>query len=354
MFAPCFRFLREGRLVAVMDPDPAAAQAVFRQVPGAVPCDRSEDVLEHPEVDAVIVASPVSFHREQVLAAARAGKHVLCEKPMAGTVDECDAMLDACRSAGVTLMVGLVKRFDRSMAAIKRMVEAGELGSVFQVTCEWSWPQYFLAGWRGPLEAGGGLFLDHGSHAVDLCRWWLGEIETVSGEIAVLLRGREVEDQALALYRHAGGAVSLQQHSRMTHKPLIERYQIDGSLGTLVAEYPGWSGPGREPYTMTRYREGRVDRAIVETLTLAKEPVPDDSFDRHDAYLAELRHFCRAIRGEEPLRVTGLDGRSAIEAITAAYLSSWKKEKVSLPLAATGPLDHAFRAARRHIAGARD
>jgi predicted dehydrogenase len=262
-------------------------------------------------------------------------------------------MIDACARKGVTLMAALVKRFDQSMNEAKRMITAGELGAVFQAKCEWGWPQYFIAGWRDTLVAGGGLFLDHGSHAVDLCRWWLGEIETVSGEIAVLLQGREVEDQALALYRHAGGAVSVQLHTRMTQVPLVERYQIDGTLGTLVVEYPGWSGPGREPYTLTLYRQGNVDRAIIENRTLPKESIPDEYYDRHDAYLAELRHFCRVIRGEETLRVTGLDGRKAIEGVTAAYISSWKKTKIALPLTHTGPLDEAFLAARRGIASIR-
>lgn len=218
------------------------------------------------------------------------------------------------------------------------------------MTCEWCWPQYFTAGWRDAISAGGGLFLDHGSHSVDLCRWWLGEIESVSGEIAVLLNEREVEDQALAIYRHVGGAISFQQHSRMTHKPLIERYQIDGTLGTLVVEYPGWSGPDREPYAMTLFHHGNVNHAVMEPGTLVKESVPDEYFDRHDPYLAELRHFCRAIRSEETLNVTGDDGRKAIEGVIAAYLSSWQKEKVRLPLSHTGAFDEAFQASRREIA----
>jgi predicted dehydrogenase len=250
-------------------------------------------------------------------------------------------------------MTALVKRFDQSMNEVKRMIAGGELGSVFQVICEWGWPQYFASGWRDTLVTGGGLFQDHGSHTVDLCRWWLGEIETVSGEIAVLLMGHEVEDQALALYRHIGGAVSIQLQTRMTHKPLVERYQIDGTLGTLVLEYPGWSGPGREPYTVTLYSKGNVDQAIIENRTLQKEGIPDEYFNKHDAYLAELRHFCRVIRGDEDLRVSGLDGRKAIEAVTAAYISSWKKVKITLPLTHMGPLEEAFRTARRDIASAR-
>ena len=350
MYLPAFRFLQEGRLVAVMDPNAEAVAEVCRQQENIRGYTEYDDILADPLVQALIIASPVSYHAEQVIRAAQAGKHVLCEKPMAPTVDDCDRMIAACAQAAVTLMVALVKRFDRSMIYVKELLETGQLGSVFQVTCEWGWPQYFLAGWRDTLVNGGGLFLDHGSHSVDLCRWWLGEFASVSGEVAVLLEGREVEDQALALYRHVGGAISFQQHSRMTHKPLRERYTIDGTLGTLEVECFGWSGPSREPYRLTLYHEGQVDRALIENRTLPRDSDPHRDYDRHDPYLQELRHFCRAVRGEEPLRVTGLDGRKAIEAITAAYLSSWKGEKVALPLRATGPLDEAFRAARRCIA----
>lgn len=350
MYLPGFRFLKEGRLVAVMDTNADAVAEICGKEENIRGYTEYDDLLADPRVQAVIIASPVRFHAEQVIRAAQAGKHVLCEKPMAPTVDDCDRMIAACEQAGVTLMVALVKRFERSMLYVKELIETGQLGNVFQVTCEWGWPQYFLAGWRDTLINGGGLFLDHGAHSVDLCRWWLGEIASVSGEIAILLDGREVEDQALVVYRHMGGAISFQQHSRMTHKPLRERYTLDGTLGTLEVECFGWSGPSRERYRLTLYREGQVDRALIENRTLQPDADPQRDFDRHDAYLQELRHFCRAARGEEPLRVSGLDGRKAIEAITAAYLSSWKGEKVRLPLGSTGPLDEAFRAAYRGIA----
>ncbi|MCL5995563.1 MAG: Gfo/Idh/MocA family oxidoreductase [Chloroflexi bacterium] len=352
MFGPCFRFLSEAHLIAAVDPNPVALQRMLQSHPGLTGYTNDDDLLADPRVDAVIVGSPVQYHAGQVVKAARAGKHVLCEKPMAPTVADCDRMIDACERAGVVLMVALVKRFDQSMNYVKQLIDSGQLGSVFQVSVEWSWPQYFTAGGRDKLANGGGLFQDHGAHAVDLCRWWLGEFASVSGEIAVLLREREVEDQALVLYRHVNGAISYQQHCRMTHKPLIERYQIDATLGTLIVEYPGWSGPDRAPYRMTLYRDGSVDRAIVENRTFAREALPDEYFDKHDAYLGELRHFCRAVRGWELLRVSGADGRKAIEAITAAYVSSWKREKVLLPLQYTGPLDDAFRAARRDICSA--
>lgn len=131
MFALCFRFLREGRLVAVSDPDPEAVQAVKSMQPHAQCFDHYEDMLLKPWIDAVIVASPTQFHCEQVIAAAQAGKHILCEKPMACTLFECDRMIKACHRSGVTLMVALVKRFDQSMREAKRMIEAGELGSLF-------------------------------------------------------------------------------------------------------------------------------------------------------------------------------------------------------------------------------
>jgi len=343
MYAPILRYLENGYVTALMDPDPAALERMRPYCPHAVTFTDYDAFLAEADMDAVIIASPVFFHCEQTVKAASAGKHVLCEKPMARTIGECDAMIAACRKAGVVLMIAFMKRFDKSFRRAKEMIEAGELGRVFQVRCNWSWLGAYPGGegWRAWLRTWGGIFQDHGSHTIDLCRWWLGDVETVSGEIQIVRAGYEVEDTAMATLRHAGGALSLHHMTAATHKPLIEYYLIDGTRASLEIECgPVWSFISTEPFRMTLYEGGRTTR----DLTLYNKPNLDDEQRASHRYLKELEHFCDCVqRNAEPL-TPGEDGRAAIEAINAVYLSSWRGEKVHLPLQEEPDLEARFRA----------
>jgi predicted dehydrogenase len=334
MYGPVLRYLERGQVTALVDPDPDRLRSM-QDLSGAHQLFNSfDEFLKHAEVDAVVIVSPVPYHHDQAIACAERGWHVLSEKPMARTVAECDEMIQACQDNGVILQVALMKRFDKSFMYAKEIIDSGELGEVFQVRCDWSWYHRGRGGWREDLGNWGGMFQDHGSHTVDLCRWWLGEIKHVSGEINVLQADREVEDQAVALLRHRNGAVSLHHQLRCTHKPLNEYYLIDGDKGSLEIEFgPAWSFTSTDPFTMRLWREGRV----MEDVTQYNVQLIDEEQQQHNRYLAELRHFCDCIiSGEEP-RVTGFDGRAAIEVINAVYLSSWNEETVSLPLTDSAP-----------------
>jgi|YNPNPStandDraft_1061719.scaffolds.fasta_scaffold02051_8 UDP-N-acetyl-2-amino-2-deoxyglucuronate dehydrogenase len=345
MFAPILRHLQNGRVTALMDPDPAALAYMRRYCPDAATFSDYDEFLARADMDAVLVASPVYVHCEQVVKAARAGKHVLCEKPLARTVGECDAMIQACREAGVVFMVAFMKRFDKSFRRAKELIEAGELGEVFLIRCDWSWPTVHpgSSGWRVRLLTWGGIFQDHGSHTIDLCRWWIGDVETVSGEIRIVHADREVEDTAIATLRHVGGGISLHQMTAATHKPLIEYYLLDGTRASLEIQYgPGWSYISTEPFRMTLYQKGRT----THDLTLYNQPNLDDEQRAHGRYLKELEHFCDCVLNGTPPLTPGEDGRAAIMAINAVFLSSWRGEKIRLPLLEEPDLEAGFRAMR--------
>ncbi|HID12077.1 MAG TPA: hypothetical protein EYP17_12405 [Candidatus Latescibacteria bacterium] len=164
--------------------------------------------------------------------------------------------------------------------------------------------------WRGVATAfmdpdRGGIFQDHGSHTADLCRWWSGEIEVASGEINILVDGAEVEDQAVAAFRHEGGTLSLHYQSNMAHKPLNEYYLIDGSKASLEIQFgPAWSYTSTESFRMTLYRRGRH----AEDITWYNESNLDIELQRHGRCLKELEHFCEYVQeGREP-RTTGEEG----------------------------------------------
>jgi predicted dehydrogenase len=305
-----------------MDPKPEVAEAAAGEYGGRV-CLTFEELLT-ADVDAVLIASPHSVHAEQALAAAQAGKHVLVEKPMAPSPAECRAILEACRHAGVTLMVGLMKRFDPAFETARQMVEAGELGEVHTFSCDWGWPQFFLAGWRDTAAGGGGLLMDHGSHTLDLARWFLGEIESVSATVRSLLPGREVEDEAQVMCRHVGGGVSLHHHSRQTHRPLHECYHLEGTRGTLTLECRGqWSATQLHPFTLTLWRNTTGIAACGVDCSPQPTGTLDSQIRDQWRYSRLLAHFAHCVAdGTPPVQATGDDGLAAATAVRAAVSAS--------------------------------
>jgi len=339
IYGPIMKYLENGELVALADPDEEAlAWAQKMYGPRETYLDYDE-FLSNADIEAVVIGSPVYLHQEQVIKAAQAGKHILCEKPMARTVAECDRMIEVCTQNRVTLMVAFMKRFDKSYLYAKQLIDEGSLGQVFQVRCDWSWCQYGHGGWRDSLQTLGGIFQDHGSHTIDLCRWWMGEIHTVSGEASILLEGRQVEDQAVAVLRHQNGGVSIHHMTRMTHKPLNEYVLIDGSRASLEIQHgPGWSCSSIEPFSMKLYENG----SRVTDITRFNQWNLDEELKANHRYKKELEHFCDCILNDKQPLVTGEDGKKAIEAINAVYLSSYSGQKVKLPLKQSPDLEKIF------------
>jgi predicted dehydrogenase len=344
MFGPALISQEHAGPVTWMDPRLEAARKAAERY-GGVPCTEYGQMLRNPDVDAVIIASPPWLHLPQAREAAAAGRHVLCEKPMARDVVECRGIIEACDRAGVTLMVGFMKRFHPAFIRVKDMIDCGELGEVFEIRCDWAWPQYFLAGWRDTVRAGGGMLKDHGSHTVDVSRWWAGDVTSVSAEVRVKLEGREVEDYAHVTCRHAGGCVSVHRHTRLTHRTLCERYQVEGTRATLVLECGGqWSPVQAQSFTLKRYTsEAGIAGSCTDILL-----EPTDGIDRQMkedyCYTRELSDFVQRIGGRRgPSPCGGEDGLRAIEVVDAAYLSSAENRTVTLPLPPGYDLSELFR-----------
>ena len=347
-FAPIMRFVDQCELTALCDPVPEALDLVRSIHPVEEVYRDYGEFLRRAKVDAVIIATPVYLHKEQVVKAAGAGKHVLCEKPMARTLAECDEMIAACQNAGVTLMVGFMKRFDKSMRHAKALIDQGRLGKPYHLLCDWrsaanSQREFQSTArsefWRAKLLAWGGIYQDHASHTSDLSRWWLGEIVSVSAEMSIVGQDQEVEDYGVGVYVHESGAKSVHLMG-VSQMGINERYQIDGSQATLEIQYgPPWSFTSTDPFRMTVYEESgrrRTDETQYNHSVLSLE------LARSGRYKRELDHFCECVlEGKTPL-VTGENGRKAIEAINAAYLSAFLKEKVHLPLEQTPELERFF------------
>ena len=349
MYGPAFRFLTEGRLTCVMDPDSEARRRAedFR---GVTAYSDLKELIKKERPEVAIIASPTSFHEEQAVMLAESGVHVFCEKPMARTPEECDRMIQACRKNKVLLGVGLMKRFNKSIRLATEWVDRKRLGRLFEVDFEWSFPAGHDHGvyahphsnWRGHLANWGGVFQDHGSHTIDLARLWLGRIISVSARMQVIQPKRQLEDVAVVVCRHQGGKVSTHRMNLKTHRPLMERYELFGTRGTMEIRWGGvwrWSAYTAEPMQVRVFRRGTE----TQDITPRPEQAIDHEISRYWHYLEELRAFCHAIRNGTEAPVSGEDGRLVAEAIVAAYQSAATDRTVKLPLTEPVQLDKIFK-----------
>ena len=362
MYGHVFKYLDNAVLAAVMDVDEARAKLAQSRYGAAVVYADYDRMLADDEIEAVIIATPVFLHHEHVLKAAAAGKHVLCEKPLARTIDECDQMIAACSQNNVLLMTGFMKRFNENFRIAKQLVDAGRLGEIIQVRAQWDLPAPEMdeLHWRYALPAWGGIYLDHGAHVIDLCCWWAGDVETVSAEIGVLRPKSETDDQAVVTLRHINGAVSHHHMTCMWHKDTLEVYEIYGTKATLELKlYGAISCMTTEPFAIRLYENG--GRTITDLSPYYQGTGDDDSdptfgptcLDVYDKtrdtsqYLKELSYFCDCVQNQQMPDITGIEGRRAIEIVNAAFLSSWQGKKIKLPLSESPDLERIFTEIKR-------
>jgi len=301
-----------------------------------------DDMLRDKEVEAVVVLTPPHHHLEPVVKSAEAGKHVYCEKPMAPTVQEADRMIEACRRNRVKFMIAFMKRFNKSFRFVKKLIDEDQLGSVFELRARWdnarvgkmSETQYRLK-----LISGGGFLQEDGSHPLDICRWWLGDVEEVNAYVAIIAPDRhETDDMACVTMRHKSGAISTLHITMITHTKGEESYELYGTKGTLIMKWLYHSSRSPEPALIHLYRNSRE----VQDLTLSSSWNPLQELRDNWQYLRELEHFCECILHDEEPYCTGEDGRAVVEIVNAAYISAWKHERIRLPLKVTPDLKEFF------------
>ena len=201
------------RLIATAHHNPAKFSQFSEQF--GVPCQSYEDVLANPDVDVICICTPSGQHAKQTIAAAQAGKNVLVEKPMALSLADADAMIEACDKAGVKLGVTFQRRYEPYFSRIHQAIEAGDFGDLTLgvVTIPYHRPQdYFnLADWRGTWALdGGGVLMNQGIHLVDLMRLFAGEFEEIHSFVTNTYWHHDVEDNAYALMRSRNGAMGIQ------------------------------------------------------------------------------------------------------------------------------------------------
>jgi predicted dehydrogenase len=195
------------------------------------------DLLRDDQVEAVYVATPVYLHAEQTIAAAEAGKHVLCEKPMGMDVAECDRMIEACRTSGVRLGIAYYRRFYPVVEAVRSILASGEIGTpvIAQINAfeRFDPPPDHPRHWLVQRDkSGGGPMFDFGCHRIELLMNILGEISETKGMLARVALDRIVEDTAVALLRMQQGALGsiTVTHAAFHAADTLDIYGTDGSI----------------------------------------------------------------------------------------------------------------------------
>ena len=331
-FGPVLPFVKGLEVVAAVDPSDKALALAKDEYGIPSGYHTLEECLEQERVDAALIAAPVFLHRDLAVECARHGIHVLLEKPMARTPVECDEIIAAHRRAGTVLMVGFMKRFNRSIRHATELLREGAIGQVMGIRHSWDWGGVESGNiprtWRGSIETWGGQFQDHGSHSVDLAMWWAGPVKSVLATFDITMPNQEVENEYNVICTHASGVKSIHMCSRFYHREGQEQYLIFGETGTLELRHSSSVWQYTTPYDLYLYRYGRLreNHQPPFSVNWLQEGV------QYGQYKVELEHFVECIRENKQPITDGAEGRAVIEVISAAYLSAQEKREVTLPL----------------------
>ncbi len=284
-----------------------------------------EALLQRADISAVIITSPQSAHRQQTIDAARHGKHVLVEKPMATSVAECREMIDACRAAGVSLSVIKPWRYRGSTRGLQDSVRRGDIGAVRMLSLWWLYPRPPFVGkewFRDPKE--GGFYLDAGSHCFDYLRWIAGAEPTrLFAQVATYNADSETPRSTMTNIAFANGVMAQLWLSYEVPAPgwanTDFRARVVGETGELDAHGYGLLQLGRADAWETLYEQGKMDY-----INRPMERV------RLEGFFTMTQDFIDAVRDGRPPPVSGEDGLAAVAMVEAGYRSSELGQAVEL------------------------
>ena len=285
-----------------------------------------EQLLERGECDVVTLATPSGMHPSHGIMAARAGKHVVSEKPMAISLSAADDLVNACDEAGVQLFVVKQNRLNATIQLLKRALDKGRFGRLFMAnaTVRWARPQeyYDQAKWRGTWEFDGGAFMNQASHYVDLIQWLVGPVESVMAKTATMARRIEAEDSGAAVLKFRNGAIGVLEVTMLTFPRNLE-----GSI-TLLGEKGSVkiAGTAVNKIETWQFAEYDDDDRLVEA---ANTSPPSVYGFGHEPY---YRNVLKVLRGEAAPDTDGRGGRKSLELILGIYESAKTGREVPLPL----------------------
>ena len=293
-------------------------------------------MLADDSVHIVNVCTPSGAHRDLAVAAARAGKHVVVEKPLEVTLQRCDDIITACRENNVQLCAIFPSRFSPVNLALKEAIDAGRFGrlTLGDTYVKWWRTQeyYDSGGWRGTWDLdGGGAYMNQAIHQVDLLYWLMGDVVEVNGMTDTLAHERiEVEDVGVATLRFANGAIGVIEATTSAWPGLLKKTEIHGTQGTAVIE--------QDDILKWEFADASTDDETIRSQFERKSENTGGAADpkaiSYVGHRDQLQDLVDAIQDGRDPKVDGVDGRKSVEIILAIYQAAWSRQTVKLPLAA--------------------
>jgi myo-inositol 2-dehydrogenase / D-chiro-inositol 1-dehydrogenase len=322
-----FHEVGDARVVAIAAPSERRL-ALARQHGIAETYASYHDLLARPDVDVVTLAMPNDLHARICIDAARSGKHVICEKPLAMTLKQADAMIEACRENGVLLMYAEQLCFAPKYVRAKTLVDEGAIGRLFLMKQS---EKHFgpHSPWFWDVErSGGGVVLDMGCHAFQFFRWVAGDrrVASVQATMATLVHADKTagEDHAFVILTFDDGTLAQCETSWAKRGGMDDRAELYGSDGLVVADLLMGS-------SLLTYSERGYGYAVEKaTLTSGWSFAMFEEAWNY-GFPQEMAHFIDSVRsGRKPL-VTGEDGRAVLEIVYTAYASAGQQRVIYLP-----------------------
>ncbi len=303
-------------IAAVFDSNSAVAEEVAGKYGIPRAATHSSEILNDPSIDAVLICSPTDTHAELIIAAAHAGKHVFCEKPLDRDLNRIDAILAATDHAGVKMQVGFNRRFDANFARVRQAIVEGEVGTPYIL--------HIVSRDPAPpsieyIKSSGGIFLDMTIHDFDMARFLIGdEVEEIHALGAVFVDpaiGAAGDlDTAIISMRFRNGVIGTIDNCRQAVYGYDQRAEVLGSAGAIA--------------TNNVYRNEAI---ISRAAEIKRDPPLRFFMDRYtDSYVNEIRAFIDAVVNDKPVPVSGIDGRISVLMVEAARRSYAENRPVKL------------------------
>jgi UDP-N-acetylglucosamine 3-dehydrogenase len=317
MHADCYSEIPDAEVVVVADARLESAKRVADKH-SALAFDSGDEVIAMGDVDIVDICLPTPYHKENVLKAVAAKKHVFCEKPIARNMEDGREMVAACEKAGVKFMVGHVLRYFHEYVAAKQLIDSGSIGkpAMIRTTRAAGYPQGW-SNWYANMEMAGGVVLDMIVHDFDFLRWCLGEVERVYAK-GLAYSGIPGADYALVTIRFKSGAIAHVEGS-WAHPPgFFVKLEVAGDGGLFEFD-SRTASPLRVAKKTAAGAGGGVE--------VPQSPV------NVSPYTMELEHFVKCVKEDKEPEVTGEEALRALEIALSALKSIKTGMPVQLPLA---------------------
>lgn len=320
--------LDNAKFVGCCDKIPERAAELAEKY-GAKAFETYEEMVASDDIDVVTIATPSGFHLEPTVAAAEAGKHVICEKPVEITLDRIDAMIAAHEKAGTRLGGIFPYRFNDSQKVLREAINSGRFGTISFAGIFvpwWRTDEYYKDSWHGTWKLdGGGALMNQSIHMVDMLCDVMAPIESVQAYAGAIGHDIETEDTAVAALKYTNGALGLIHGTTASWPGQFRRFELMGTKGTVIQvedSFTVWQFADEKP-------EDEEIRAKFGGIT-GGGGVSDPAAITHDNHTRNFDAFLKAVESGEDFWIDGTEARKAVEVILAIYESAKEQKVVKL------------------------